>query len=113
MLKEINVHVGAVAVGSEYMHVAGYNGPVNMFTTMTSQLYEIAKLFKEQGVTTVVMEATGVYWFALYQVLEEAGLKVLVVNGAHVKSLPGRKSDMSDPQWLAELQAHGLLRSGF
>ena len=113
MLKEINLHAGAVDVGSEYMHVAVYNGPTTVFTTMTSQLYEIAKFFKEQAVTTVVMEATGVYWMALYQVLEEAGLEVLVVNGAHVKNLPGRKSDMSDPQWLAELHAHGLLRSGF
>lgn len=113
MLKEINVHAGAVDVGSEYMHVAVYSGPTKVFTTMTSQLYEIATFFKEQGVTTVVMEATGVYWMALYQVLEEAGLKALVVNGAHAKNLPGRKSDMSDPQWLAELHAHGLLRSGF
>jgi len=92
MLKEINVHAGAVDVGSEYMHVAVYNGPTKVFTTMTSQLYEIAKFFKEQGVTTVVMEATGVYWLALYQVLEEAGLKVLVVNGAHVKNLPGARA---------------------
>ena len=59
------------------------------------------------------MEATGVYWIVPHDVLEQAGLQVVVVNGAHVKNLPGRKSDMSDPQWLAELQAHGLLGAGF
>jgi transposase len=113
MLKEINLHAGAVDVGSETLHAAVYNGPVKVFKTFTSDLYEVVKFFKEHGVKTVAMEATGVYWIALYDVLEEAGLKVCVVNGAHVKNLPGRKSDMSDPQWLAELHAYGLLRAGF
>lgn len=113
MLKEINVHAGAVDVGSESLHAAVYNGPVKVFSSFTGDLYEVVKFFQVHRVTTVAMEATGVYWIALYDVLERAGLKVIVVNGAHVKNLPGRKSDMSDPQWLAELHAHGLLRSGF
>ena len=113
MLKEINVHAAAVDVGSECLHAAVYNGPVKVFSSFTADLYEVVKFFKDHGVTTVAMEATGVYWIALYEVLEEAGLKVCVVNGAHVKNLPGRKSDMSDPQWLAELHAYGLLHSGF
>jgi len=54
-----------------------------------------------------------VYWLCLYGLLEEAGMEALVVNGAHVKSLPGRKSDMQDCQWLATLHSRGLLRSGF
>jgi len=65
------------------------------------------------GVRTVAMEATGVYWIPVCDVLEAAGIEVCVVNGAHVKSLPGRKSDMADCQWLAELHSHGLLRGGF
>ena len=59
------------------------------------------------------MEATGVYWLYLYEVLEAAGLEVVVVNGRHVQNVPGRKTDMSDCQWLATLHAHGLLRGGF
>jgi transposase len=59
------------------------------------------------------MEATGVYWLPLYEILEAAGLAVVVVNGRHVKNLPGRKTDMQDCQWLATLHAHGLLRGGF
>jgi transposase len=59
------------------------------------------------------MEATGVYWLCAYEVLEAAGLEVLVVNGKHVKNLPDRKTDLKDCQWIATLHAHGLLRSGF
>jgi hypothetical protein len=59
------------------------------------------------------MEATGVYWLYAYAVLEAAGLEVVVVNGRHVRNLPGRKTDMADCQWLATLHAHGLLRGGF
>jgi transposase len=59
------------------------------------------------------MEATGVYWLYAYAVLEAAGLEVIVVNGRYVRNLPGRKTDMSDCQWLATLHAHGLLRGGF
>jgi transposase len=66
-----------------------------------------------EGIRTVAMEATGVYWLPGYEVLEAAGLEVYVVNGAHVKSLPGRKSDMADCQWLATLHSYGLLKSGF
>lgn len=59
------------------------------------------------------MEATGVYWLPVYEILQSAGLEVSVVNGAHVKNVPGRKTDMLDCQWLAQLHAQGLLRSGF
>jgi transposase len=64
-------------------------------------------------VHSVAIEATGVYWLYLYEVLEAAGLEVLVVNGRHVQNVPGRKTDMADCQWLATLHAHGLLRGGF
>ncbi|MGZ8899684.1 MAG: IS110 family RNA-guided transposase [Limisphaerales bacterium] len=113
MLKEMNVHVGAIDVGSERLHAAVYGGETRVFSTFTSELHELARFFKEHGVTSVAMEATGVYWIVPHDVLEQSGLKVVVVNGAHVKNLPGRKSDMSDPQWLAELHAHGLLSAGF
>jgi len=61
----------------------------------------------------VAMEATGIYWLCPYEVLEKAGLQVVVVNGKYVKNLPGRKTDLSDCQWQATLHAHGLLKPGF
>lgn len=84
-----------------------------MFLTVTSQMKQLCEHFKAEGVRTVAMEATGVYWINLYDVLEEAGFKVVVVNGAHCRNFPGRKTDMKDCQWLAVLHAHGLLTSGF
>jgi transposase len=113
MLKEINVHAGAIDVGSERLHAAVYAGPVAVFSTFTSDLQRLVQFFQKHGVSTVAMEATGVYWLVPQEALEAAGLKVIVVNGAHVKNLPGRKSDLSDCQWLAELHAHGLLKAGF
>jgi len=84
-----------------------------VFLTVTSQMKQLCEHFKAEGVRTVAMEATGVYWINLYDVLEEAGFKVVVVNGAHCRNFPGRKTDMKDCQWLAVLHAHGLLTSGF
>lgn len=113
MLQEINTHAGAVDVGSETFHAAVYAGPLKVFGTFTRDLQAVLEFFKENGVTTVAMEATGVYWMPLFHALQEGGLKVCMVNGAHVKNVPGRKTDVADCQWLAELHAHGLLEPGF
>jgi transposase len=113
MLKEINPHAGAVDVGSEHFHAAVYEGPVQVFGTFTRDLQAVLEFFQKQAVVTVAMEATGVYWMPLYEVLQQGGIQVCMVNGAHVRNLPGRKTDMADCQWLAELHAHGLLEAGF
>ena len=113
MLKTINAHAAAIDVGSEQLYVAVVDQAVQVFDTFTESLHALCGALLDAGVTTVAMEATGVYWLPVYEVLEAAGLEVYVVNGAHVKSLPGRKSDMQDCQWLAELHSLGLLRSGF
>jgi hypothetical protein len=102
MLKEINAHAGAVNVGSETFHAAVYAGPMKVFGTFTRDLQAVLGFFKDNGVTTVAMEATGVYWMPLYQTMVQGGLKVCVVNGAHVKNVTGRKTDVADCQWLAE-----------
>jgi transposase len=112
-MRTINPHAAGIDVGSEKLHVAIVNGAVQVFDTFTESLYALRDMLLAAGVTTVAMEATGVYWLAVYEVLEAAGLEVCVVNGAHVKSLPGRKSGLQDCQWLAELHGCGLLRSGF
>ncbi len=113
MLKQINPHAGAVDVGSENFHAAVYQGEMKVFGTFTRDLQLVLEFFKEHSVDTVAMEATGVYWMPLYDVLQKGGVKVCMVNGAHVKNVPGRKTDVADCQWLAELHAHGLLEAGF
>jgi len=103
----------AIDVGSEQLHVSIAGGPPKVFGTTTGQLYEMRDWLQSQGVSSVAMEATGVYWLCPYAVLEQAGLEVVVVNGKYVKNLPGRKTDMKDCQWQATLHAHGLLKPGF
>ena len=112
-MEVIHPKAAGIDVGSEQLHVAVAGGPVRVFDTFTSSLYAVRDHLLAHGVRTVAMEATGVYWLPIYEVLEAAGIEVYVVNGAHVKSLPGRKSDIADCQWLATLHGCGLLRSGF
>jgi transposase len=103
----------AIDVGSEQLHVSIAGGPPKVFGTTTGELHALRDYFLAQGVRSVAMEATGIYWLCPYEVLEKAGLQVVVVNGKYVKNLPGRKTDMSDCQWQATLHAHGLLKPGF
>ncbi len=85
---------------------------VETFGTSTSELLRLSTWLQKHRCTHVLMEATGVYWEPLWHVLEGT-LEVVVANAAHVKAVPGRKSDVSDAQWLADLLAHGLLRASF
>jgi transposase len=102
-----------IDVGSERMHTSIAGDKPEIFGTTTAQLESLAAWLKQNGVKSVAMEATGIYWLCVYEVLEKAGFEVIVVNGKHVKNVPGRKTDMLDCQWLATLHAHGLLRGGF
>jgi len=88
----------AIDVGSEQLHVSIAGGPPKVFGTTTGQLHELRDYLLEEGVRSVAMEATGVYWLCPYEVLGQGGLEVVVVNGRYVKNLPGRKTDMSDCQ---------------
>ena len=83
------------------------------FSSFTSQLEAMADWFTANGVSEVVMEATGSYWKPVWYLLEERGFDLKLVNARHVKILPGRKTDVADAEWLAELLEHGLLRSSF
>lgn len=83
------------------------------FSSYTAALEEMADWFTDLGVTDVVMEATGSYWKPVWYVLEERPFDLKLVNAQHVKILPGRKSDVLDAEWLAELLEHGLLRGSF
>ena len=83
------------------------------FLSFTGELEAMADWFAAEGVTEVVMEATGSYWKPVWYVLEERAFELKLVNAQHVKIVPGRKSDVLDAEWLAELLEHGLLRGSF
>ncbi len=102
-------------VGSMNM-VVSYPGPdgvqtVREYGAYTQDLHQMAKDLQQAGVTNVGMEATGVYWMSVYEILEEYGFKVTLVNARHYKNVDGQKTDVKDCQWLQQLHAHGLLRA--
>ena len=82
------------------------------FGTMTSQLLELGDWLTEQEVTHLAMESTGVYWKPIWNLLEEP-FEILLVNAQHIKQVPGRKTDVKDSEWIAQLLQHGLLRGSF
>ena len=117
-LELIEPDAAAVDVGSR-SHWVAVNPqrdpkPVREFGTFTTDLMSLVDWLAQGGAKSVVMEATGVYWVSLYELLEERGLKVYVVDAHTVRYLPGRsKSDVKDCQWLRRLHSYGLLRGSF
>jgi len=91
----------------------GRHKETRTFRSFTGDVESMADWFVAEGVTEVVMEATGSYWKPVWYVLEERDFEMKLVNAQHVKILPGRKSDVLDAEWLAELLEHGLLRGSF
>jgi transposase len=87
--------------------------PVRRFKTFTGELRQMAAWLVQCRIRTVAMESTGVYWIPPYEILEEAGLRVCLVNSRYVRNVPGRKSDVSDCQWLQYLHSVGLLKPSF
>jgi transposase len=92
---------------------AGTTSTVTTWASVTKQVLALREHLIAEQVTLVVMEATGDYWKPFYYLLEDAPFEVMLVNARHVKNLPGRKSDVSDAAWLAQLGAHGLVRGSF
>lgn len=90
----------------------GWNKVTRTFSTMTHALLELVDWLHEVGVQQVALESTGVYWKPVFNLLE-AEFEVLVVNAKHIKFVPGRKTDVKDAQWIAELLQHGLLKASF
>lgn len=86
---------------------------IRSFGTMTRDLLAMTDWLKENSVTHVAMESTGSYWKPIYNLLEGTEIETLVVNAAHIKTVPGRKTDVKDAEWIADLLRHGLIRSSF
>lgn len=113
----INGRAAGIDVGSRFHIVAvptdACDEPVQTFQAFTGDLHRMAAWLKTVGITTVAMESTGVYWVPVYEVLEAAGIDVIVANAREARSVPGRKSDVNDAQWLQRPHACGLLRASF
>src|SRR6266446_1341109 len=92
------------------------HGPATRYIASVApraELKEMAVWLKQCAIRTVAMQSTGVYWIAVYDILEQAGLEVYLVNARDTKNLPGRKSDVQERQWLMKLHTYGLLRNSF
>ena len=87
--------------------------PVRQFGCFTEDLRRLAEWLKSRGVDTVAMQSTGVYWIPVFEILQQRGLEVYLVNARHTKNLPGRKSDVEECQWLLKLHTFGLLNNSF
>ncbi|MEA3292650.1 MAG: IS110 family transposase, partial [Pseudomonadota bacterium] len=116
-LEQVNLYAAGIDIGSRSHFVAVpaelAEQPVREYACFTGDLQRLADWLVEIGIRTVAMESTGVYWIPVFEVLEERGLEVLLVNARHVKNVPGRKSDVQDCQWLQQLHTYGLLRGAF
>ena len=116
-LDHINQMAAGIDIGSASHFVAVPEGcttaSVREFKSFTADLYELAAWLKECKVTTVAMESTGVYWIPLYELLEQEGFDVKLVDARHVKNVSGRKTDVMDCQWLQQLHTYGLLQGAF
>jgi transposase len=113
----VHPNAGGIDVGNESHYVAVPPNrdvnPVREFGCWTESLREMAAWLKACGIETVAMQATGVYWIPLYDILNEAGVQVTLVNAQHTRNVPGRKSDVQESQWLMKLHTYGLLRDSF
>jgi transposase len=86
---------------------------IRTFSTMTDDLIALKQFIKSKGCTIVAMESTGSYWKPIYNLLELENLKILLVNVRNIKNVPGRKTDVKDAEWIANLLSHGLLQDSF
>ena len=110
----LDVHKASVMACVRVLDSAGrVRTETRKFGTMTADLLGLLEWLQAQGVTHVAMESTGVFWKPVFNILEGQGLQVWVVNAQHLKKVPGRKTDVTDAQWIAQLLQCGLLRPSF
>ena len=116
-LEVVHPDAAGIDIGNEVHYAAvpsnRSNEPVRRFGCTTAELKAMADWLKQCRIRTVAMQSTGVYWIAVFDILEVAGLEVYLVNARETKNLPGRKSDVQESQWLMKLHTYGLLRNSF
>lgn len=108
-MEKIRNHAAGIDIGSRQVFVSVEGEPVCSFETFTSDFVALSGYLVEKKVNTVAMEATGIYWVVLYDILKESGLDVWLVDGRQTKQVPGRKTDVKDCQWIQQLHSYGLL----
>jgi len=108
-MEKIRNNVAGIDIGSKKVFTSVEGQPVVSHCTFTEDFYLLRNYLLKHKVKTVAMEATGVYWVILYEILEEAGIDVWLVDGRQTKQVPGRKTDVKDCQWIQELHGYGLL----
>lgn len=106
----VHRRAAGIDIGSQELYVSIGSNEVKSFGTFTEDLKELGQYIVNSGVSTVAMEATGVYWINVYELLTELGVDVWLVDGRQTKQVPGRKTDVKDCQWIRQLHTHGLLR---
>jgi transposase len=109
----LDVHKDSVVACVRHMAEGKITAPVKTFKTTTQELMALSDWLSSQGATHIVMEATGVYWKPVWHILSDGEFELVLANAAHVKNVPGRKTDVNDATWLADLMAHGLIRASF
>ena len=112
-MKKIHFNAAGIDIGSREIFVAIQGGEVKTFETFTSSFQEALTYLKANNIQSVAMEATGVYWVILYEILEAGGLDIWLVDGRETKQVPGRKTDVKDCQWIQQLHSYGLLNKCF
>jgi transposase len=116
-LKQINLNAAGLDIGAEEIWVCVPAGRdeanVRVFGTFTTDLHALADWLEKCEIDTVAMESTGVYWIPVYEILEERGFELYLVNARHLKNVEGRKSDLLDCQWVQTLHTYGLLKASF
>ncbi len=109
----LDVHKDTVVACARHMAEGKVRTQVKTFKTTTEQLMALADWLSSAGCTHIAMEATGVYWKPVWHILSDGQFELILANAAHVKNVPGRKTDANDAVWLADLMAHGLIRPSF
>ena len=116
-LEQVNLYAAGIDIGSQSHYVSVpdelASESVREYSCFTGDLNRMADWLVEIGIQTVAMESTGIYWIPAYEILEERGLIVLLVNSRHIKNVPGRKTDVLDCQWIQQLHTYGLLEGAF
>jgi transposase len=109
----LDVHKDSVVACARHMEDGKVRTCVKTFKTTTGELMALSDWLSDEGCTHIAMEATGVYWKPVWHILSDGEFELVLANAAHVKNVPGRKTDVNDATWLADLMAHGLIRASF
>jgi transposase len=109
----LDVHKDTVVACVRHMMNGTVKREVRTFKTTTKELLALSEWLAAEGCIHIAMEATGVYWKPVWHILGDGDFALVLANAAHVKNVPGRKTDVNDATWLADLLAHGLIRGSF